>query len=1064
MHFPVRRAGGAFLAAFALTATPAAAAVVPNSAPVCFGEITAVDPGGARTFSLHCGDRDFRPQPLSVEIVDEPDHGELTVAHGARVRYVPAAGHTGADSFTFRATDGADETAVTTHQIQVTAANLAPRCHAQQVEAVGGFADFSRPGFGSPCYDPNEGDAAVPIVEDEPVHGRIDLNQFGHHVRYSTESYRGPDSFSLKASDGALTGPVAEFAVQSVDLEPPVCEAPDVIPVRTDTAKSPELYCQDNSFSPGGVHMFNWQVVDSPDHGTWGGGYVGRTYTPAEGYTGPDELQLKIGNGAGYSDPVTVRFQVADDANTPPRCSGWPVPFVIRSGATKNAPISCWDAEGDPLEKTLLPEPEHGRLSESTSGPFPTTLYTADDNYAGPDHYGVSASDGRTTASMVADIDIVGDDENTVPECLPATVWTYGGREVGIGVPCQDREGDPMTFAILDQPEGGTASPAPGPFPGSASFKYTPPDDFSGITKMTIRADDGRGQTRPISVLIEVKPRTAPTCPTVDPRQVRTNANEVHFHVPCVNNGEYLYPAIHAAPAHGTLTAGNHGDYFYKPDTDFQGDDSFTLRAENDKGIVDVVVQIVVSDDANQLPSCNPSWESTTRQGQPPLTLHVSCYDPDSDPLTVETVDGPVHGTLGAWDQDAKSIAYTPADGYVGEDEFTFRATDGRGHSATVTQRVRVRGADENSPPQCQGRHIWVAADQPTSTWADCRDPDGDPITVAIATEPEHGTVTAPNQWREFTYTPEAGFEGTDEIGITATDDRGTTSEVATITVHVGVTSYPPIVPSCSSFAANVEAGSSRRVQLRCQAGPFQEGVSAEVVDQPKHGTLGALATDGWITYTPAAGFTGVDTFTYRGTYEGETSPLATIELHVNPPAPPGEDPPPEPPPAPRNDPPPPPPGGGTPPDPFEQAAEQRLGGDAVPLGGMDLGGTRAFVPAGAGGGVLNVDAPREKLLALVCPTACDIGAGQQITLAGAGAGARAAAKRKPIRLRTQRLKLRAGQAGLVHLRLTKAQRRRIRRARRATLTVKVVVRDASGKVVRDTARFRLKARWPRNA
>ena len=1051
----LRRGSGALLAAFALTAVPATAeAQVANSAPVCFDATTAIVPGGERTFTLRCNDRDFRPQPLSVEIVGAPSHGTLTVVQGVRVRYVPAAGYTGNDVFTFRVIDGADETAVLTQQLRVTTDNLAPQCHARTVEAVGGYADLR-----DACYDPNEGDPAMAIVHAQPAHGILEVSQYNHEVRYSTDGYRGPDAFSIRATDGALTGPTAEIDVQAVDLEPPVCDAPPPIPVRTDTAKTPELYCQDNAYSPGGGMMFNWQLVDAPEHGAWGGGYPGRTYTPNPGYTGPDELKVRIGNSAGYGAPITLRFEVADDANTPPRCFGWPTTFYIRTGATRNAPISCWDPENDPLEKTILPEPKHGRLSESTSGSWTTTVFTADDDYAGPDRYGVSASDGRTESSILQEIAIVGDDENEVPDCMPASRWSYSGAKMIVAIPCMDREGDPMTFAVEDGPDHGAVAPAAGPFGGAASWEYTPAAGFAGLDRMTVTADDGRGQTRPIAVLFEVKPRTAPRCRTPEPREVRTNAEE-HVYLVCDDNGQALFPVVHEQPAHGTVTTSGHGDYFYEPAQDFQGSDSFTLRATNDIGTVDVEVLITVSDDANKLPACYPAWQATIRQGEPPLAVDVECHDPDGDPVTIETVTGPAHGTLGAWDQAEERVTYTPAAGYEGEDEFTFRASDGRGHSPTVSQPVRVRGENENSVPHCTSRHIWVAPDQPTTTYGGCSDPDGDDLTMAIASQPEHGTASAPNTWGEFTYTPDAGFVGVDEIGVTATDDHGGTSAVATITVHVGETTSEPSQPRCTSFAANVDASGSRRVQLVCTTAPFPGEVVPEVVDGPGHGTLGTVDSAGWVTYAPEPGFVGVDRFTYRGTKDGQTSELATVELHVSVPAPPEEDAPPADPPAPpRNDPPPPPPPPAPAPenDPAERMAEQRLGGDAVPLGDLDLGATRAFVPAAAGGGVLKVDAPREKLLALVCATNCDVVAGQHITL-GAG-GARAAARAKPIRLKAQRLQLRAGQPGVVVVRLTKAQRKRIRRARRATLTVKVAVKDASGRTVRDTARFRLRAR-----
>ena len=56
--------------------------------------------------------------------------------------------------------------------------------------------------------------------------------------------------------------------------------------------------------------------------------------------------------------------------------------------------------------------------------------------------------------------------------------------------------------------------------------------------------------------------------------------------------------------------------------------------------------------------------------------------------------------------------------------------------------------------------------------------------------------------------------------------------------------------------------------------------MSASALTQPAHGTL-SLAADGSFTYTPATGFSGVDSFTYR-TYDGQAySAAATVSIAV---------------------------------------------------------------------------------------------------------------------------------------------------------------------------------------
>ncbi|HEY5389539.1 MAG TPA: Ig-like domain-containing protein, partial [Solirubrobacteraceae bacterium] len=60
-------------------------------------------------------------------------------------------------------------------------------------------------------------------------------------------------------------------------------------------------------------------------------------------------------------------------------------------------------------------------------------------------------------------------------------------------------------------------------------------------------------------------------------------------------------------------------------------------------------------------------------------------------------------------------------------------------------------------------------------------------------------------------------------------------------------------------------------------------GLSAQLVTGPAHGTL-TLAKDGAFTFTPAAGWTGIDQFTYRDSdLSGETSGPAAVSIAVAP-------------------------------------------------------------------------------------------------------------------------------------------------------------------------------------
>jgi len=93
-----------------------------------------------------------------------------------------------------------------------------------------------------------------------------------------------------------------------------------------------------------------------------------------------------------------------------------------------------------------------------------------------------------------------------------------------------------------------------------------------------------------------------------------------------------------------------------------------------------------------------------------PFSISLPAVDAEGDPCAFEIVQAPSHGTY--WRLSAARIAeapqrmhrilYTPAEGYVGTDAFTFRLTDAQGAAgnlATVTLEVLAPLAQEWVPP-----------------------------------------------------------------------------------------------------------------------------------------------------------------------------------------------------------------------------------------------------------------------------------------------------------------------------------------------------------------------------
>jgi hypothetical protein len=72
------------------------------------------------------------------------------------------------------------------------------------------------------------------------------------------------------------------------------------------------------------------------------------------------------------------------------------------------------------------------------------------------------------------------------------------------------------------------------------------------------------------------------------------------------------------------------------------------------------------------------------------VTLTLQCSDANGNRLTRAIGTGPSNGSLGAVDQGAGTVTYTPRAGYSGPDSFTFTANDGAATSAPATMRIVV--------------------------------------------------------------------------------------------------------------------------------------------------------------------------------------------------------------------------------------------------------------------------------------------------------------------------------------------------------------------------------------
>jgi hypothetical protein len=162
------------------------------------------------------------------------------------------------------------------------------------------------------------------------------------------------------------------------------------------------------------------------------------------------------------------------------------------------------------------------------------------------------------------------------------------------------------------------------------------------------------------------------------------------------------------------------------------------------------------------------------------------------------------------------------------------------------------------------------------------------PSTVTISTPAGHGSTSVNTTTGAITYTPGAGFSGTDTFQYTVGDDTGANSAPATVTITVQA---PVVVIVGKPVAANLSYTAVQGLPLlidptssATDSTATIDPTTVNISRTPSHGTASVNPATGAITYTATVGYSGPDSIQYTiGDSLNATSAPATISLTVAP-------------------------------------------------------------------------------------------------------------------------------------------------------------------------------------
>jgi VCBS repeat-containing protein len=219
----------------------------------------------------------------------------------------------------------------------------------------------------------------------------------------------------------------------------------------------------------------------------------------------------------------------------------------------------------------------------------------------------------------------------------------------------------------------------------------------------------------------------------------------------------------------GALLLNGDGGFFYLPNLLFTGDDTFTY-AVNDgttQSNVATVTITVAASGGNMAPVAVDDSYSGAEDTQLDVAAATGVLANDTDaeggPLTAVLLASVTHGTLTL--RADGSFTYTPTPGFVGSDQFQYRARDSSGAlSAAATVALTVNQSNDapvaitDSYSTNENQTLNVNANN--GVLDNDTDPENDALTAVLVAGVSSGTLTLqPNG--SFTFAPAAGFNGT---------------------------------------------------------------------------------------------------------------------------------------------------------------------------------------------------------------------------------------------------------------------------------------------------------------
>lgn len=542
-------------------------------------------------------------------------------------------------------------------------------------------------------------------------------------------------------------------------------------------------------------------------------------YTPDAGYVGTDTVTFSVRNGHMLATNYWATMTVLDNARP---TATWTAPPSVAHASTIDIPLTLADVDGD-IVTVNAGEGDGGCTTVIDATLTYDPRCGGKGGFAGTDTVYFTITDGNYSVNYQFDVEVT-DQAPTASFMAPTSV----GHRSSIDIPLTfaDVDGDIVTVdnsrarygcAYVIDATLTYDTACEGDFTGTDTVYFTISDGALSVDYEFDIEVLGPSATTAAATVQEGKTVTIPV----------TLSDPSGHSLTLVDPGSVLVPrrtlVSETVGPNGTYTVDG-SNLVYTPHEGYVGDDVISYSVIDDLGIADnpyprfyggFIATVTVT--ANHAPTATVAAASVETGSS--VTIPVTLADADGDAVELSGAEA-LHGGVVI---DGSNLVYTPAAGYIGQDEISFSLADymtGGNEVVAVTVRplnsAPTPPADEDGTPEISG-----AADDDLSLVIEgVTDTDGDTLVVDVTTQPAHGTVSledaAPQRADlraaligvngvRVIYTPNAGFSGTDSFTYRVSDGHGGSySRTVTVNVLAVATAPAPVAaPAAPSRPAS---------------------------------------------------------------------------------------------------------------------------------------------------------------------------------------------------------------------------------------------------------------------